>query len=335
MAQLGNDLGKLSINYATAMAVGSMRALGGSNPLVKYSVNRPYSSVLVFEGKRMVEQKLYEELNTIIPNMVKKHQDNERKKRDEKLKITKNVIINNGLASTGDLTQFTTSDGKLLSATDIYGRKEAAVGALFLAYTMDGNNTMSYFILGESEDKTGKTKTEQTPVTSKDMIVWDPAPQISVSSKKNVSVTPVVGRDNSRKELISNSDVTFNVSGKFVSRNPDVYPSSEVQRFIDIMRHHDIIRVQNMFFAQHNIKNIVITDYNLPNPTSLNEQPYSFSCIGVEPPEEGVVADTLSSALYEAEDSKLEGWYTKILSQYLLNQSGALTAQTIISGRSI
>lgn len=323
----------LTLNYGTAMAIGQLRALDGNNPLVKYNVNRPYSSVLTFEGKRLVEQQLYKTLNTILPNLVKQHQTNKRKERDQSIKETNKIIIQNGQISTGDTTQFTTSDNKLLSATDIYGRKGAAVGAIFLAYTTEGK-TIKYYALDEIETDDKKKKTVQEGVDSVDMVVWDPAPNVSLSSKKNVSVTPVVGRDYSRKELISNSDVTFNVSGKFVSRNPDVYPSAEVQRFIDIMRHQDIIRVQNLFFAQHNVKNIVITDYNLPTPSCLNEQPYSFSCIGVEPAEEGVIADTLSSALYEAKDSKLEGWYLKILKQYTLQQSGALAAQTIISTRS-
>ena len=329
MAKL-TDLTLLTLNYGTAMTIGQLRALDGNNPLVKYNVNRPYSSVLTFEGKRLVEQQLYKTLNTILPNLVKQHQTNKRKERDQSIKETNKIIIQNGQVSTGDTTQFTTSDGKLLSATDIYGRKGAAVGAIFLAYTTE-DKTIKYYTLGETDDK--KKKTVQEGVDSKDMVVWDPAPSVSLSSKKNVSVTPVVGRDYSRKELISNSDVTFNVSGKFVSRNPDVYPSAEVQRFIDIMRHQDIIRVQNLFFAQHNVKSIVITDYNLPTPSCLNEQPYSFSCIGVEPAEEGI-ADTLSSALYEAKDSELEGWYLKILKQYTLQQSGALATQTIISTRS-
>lgn len=327
---LGNQFNQLTINVASAAAGGVLRSLNGSNPLVKYNVVRPYASsffddshtsLLVFEGKRLIEQQLYETVNTIIPKMIKSKQKEIRMERDTELKETNEAIIENGHISTGDTTKFKTSDDKLLYATDIYGRSEAAVGAIFLAYTSD--TTIGYELYGETKN-----------VDSKDVVVWDPAPSVSANSKKNLQVTPVVGRDYSRKELISNSDVSFSVSGKFVSRNPDVYPTNEVKRFIDIMRHQDIIRVQNLSFSQHNVEYIVIQDYNLPTPTCLNEQPYSFTCIGVEPNDEKLTQDTLSAQFYTPKTSKLEGWYNNILSQYMLSQAGAVASQGIATASS-
>lgn len=328
-SQIVNEGALIRYNIAIATASGALRALHGDNPLVKYNVNRPYASYYAFIAKRLVEQQVYKKINTIIPDMIQKQQKAAREKRDTQLKDTNETIIKNGQLSTGDLTTFKTSDDQQLVATDIYGRKDAAVGALFIAYTSPDNKVWTYEWFDEETDPNGVMKTLAKDVLSKDVVVWDPAPNISINSKKNVNLTPVVGRDHSRKELISNGDVSFHISGKFVSRNPDVYPANEVKRFIDIMRHQDIIRVQNMFFAQHNIDHIVITDYNLPTPTCLNEQPYSFSCVGVEPSEEGLKQDTLVSQIYTQETSQLEGWYNNILVKYLINQMGALNAQTI------
>lgn len=127
----------------------------------------------------------------------------------------------------------------------------------------------------------------------------DLAPRISVGSKKNLVMTTVQGRDYTRKELVSGGDRTFNVSGHIVSNMMDEYPTNDVRKFINIMEYGGIVQVNNMIFGQYNIDRILILDYRLEVQECKNDQPYSFTCVAVEPDTDVVIkSDTIDIINY-------------------------------------
>lgn len=130
----------------------------------------------------------------------------------------------------------------------------------------------------------------------------DLAPKISVGSKKNLVKTTVQGRDYTRKELVSGGDRTFSVSGKIVSNIIDKYPTNDVRKFINIMEYGGIVQVNNMIFGQFNVDRIIIEDYRMEPTDCKNEQPYSFTCVAVEPDTDVMIeADTIDLINYHIE----------------------------------
>ena len=128
----------------------------------------------------------------------------------------------------------------------------------------------------------------------------DLAPRISVNSKKNLVMTTVQGRDYTRKELVSGGDRTFSVSGHIVSNMIDEYPTNDVRKFINIMEYGGIVQVNNMIFGQFNVDRILILDYRLETSDCKNDQPYSFTCVAVEPDTDVVIkSDTIDLINYK------------------------------------
>lgn len=145
--------------------------------------------------------------------------------------------------------------------------------------------------------------------------VWyDTTALVTVSSDKDLVLTRVTGRDYSRKELVSNGDVNFSVSGHITSGIPDVYPSNEVQKFRTMMEYKGILKVDNEVFDQWGVDKIVIKSFSLPpNEGNKSTQDYSFECVGIQPEKDAVVKqDTImlmDNALSAAtEANKGLGW---------------------------
>lgn len=113
----------------------------------------------------------------------------------------------------------------------------------------------------------------------------DLQPQVQISSKNNILLTTVQGRDYSRKELISGGDLEINISGKITSKYPEVYPESEVNKFIKIIRYKGVIDCDNTILRQFNISRLIILNYTFPSSEYRNIQPYTISCVAVEPSE--------------------------------------------------
>lgn len=147
-----------------------------------------------------------------------------------------------------------------------------------------------------------------TPViTAKmsDHLVWyDTTALINLSSDKDLVLTRVTGRDYSRKELISNGDLNFSVSGHICSNMPDIYPAKEVQKFRQIMQYKGIIKVNNEFLDQWGVKKIVIKSFSLPsNEGNKSVQDYSFEAVGLQPDKEAnVTEDTISIIDYSIQE---------------------------------
>lgn len=138
----------------------------------------------------------------------------------------------------------------------------------------------------------GNTKTENKEETiESDHLVWyDTTALININSDKNIITTRVQGRDYSRKELISNGDIKFQVSGQITSRIPDVYPTQEVKKFLNMMQHKGIIKINNQLLDQFGITHIVITDFSLSSKEGYKAvQQYTFSAIGLQPETELVI----------------------------------------------
>lgn len=171
------------------------------------------------------------------------------------------------------------------------------------------NNQAKYSIDGSV------TKREKT-ITINYLVWQDPSAIVSVNSSKNLLLTKVVGRDYSRKELISNGDIEIQVTGHMLSdfKNMDAYPSSRVKQFIQTMQYKGVIEVENTILKRLNITQMVIKDFNLPSSEgSISKQDYSFTAVGIQPTSEvEVTQDTLkiidTTVSSTTTDSKSNKW---------------------------
>lgn len=113
----------------------------------------------------------------------------------------------------------------------------------------------------------------------------DLGPQVQVSSKNNILLTQVQGRDYTRKEFISGGDMEITINGKITSKYPDVYPEAEVSKFIKLVQYKGVIECDNTVLRQFNISRLIVQGYTFPHTEYRNVQPYTLNCIAVEPSE--------------------------------------------------
>lgn len=133
-------------------------------------------------------------------------------------------------------------------------------------------------------------------VTTHSLVWYDTTALITINSEKNLISTKVQGRDYSRKELVSNGDINFTVSGQITSGLPDLYPVSEIEKFIRVMQYKGVVRVNNQVLDQFGITHIVITDFTItPKEGYKSLQQYTFRAIGLQPESEiEITEDTIS-----------------------------------------
>lgn len=217
------------------------------------------------------------------------------------------------------------------------------------AVDMRGGYCPTAFIMGIKLDqpipyktnnayKTGKNYTHRVDLEDRsvqynfsqiDTLVWfDCTALVSINSEKNIILTQVQGRDYTRKELVSNGDVKFSVSGRMCSNVAGVYPAEEVQKFIQIMNYKGIIRCNHLVLDQFGIDKFIITSWNLsPKQGFDNVQEYSFECVGIQPDRETVVdQDTIQILDYGIQTSSVRssGW-SKLFKEKLKNlKNGAI-----------
>lgn len=113
----------------------------------------------------------------------------------------------------------------------------------------------------------------------------DLQPVVQVSSKNNIVMTQVQGRDYSRKEYISGGDLEVSINGKMTSKYADVYPEAEVSKFLKLMQFKGVIDCDNTVLRQFNIDRLIVLNYSLSATDCRNIQPYTISCVAVEPSE--------------------------------------------------
>lgn len=113
----------------------------------------------------------------------------------------------------------------------------------------------------------------------------DLGPHVQVSSKNNILLTQVQGRDYTRKEFISGGDMEITINGKITSKYPDVYPEAEVSKFIKLVQYKGAIECDNTILRQFNITRLIIQGYSFQSTDCRNVQPYTLNCVAVEPSE--------------------------------------------------
>lgn len=113
----------------------------------------------------------------------------------------------------------------------------------------------------------------------------DLQPVVQVSSKNNVLLTTVQGRDYTRKELVSGGDLEISINGKITSKYPDVYPEAEVSKFLKLMQYRGVINCDNTILRQFKITRLIVLTYSLNPSDCRNVQPYTLTCVAVEPSE--------------------------------------------------
>ena len=181
------------------------------------------------------------------------------------------------------------------------------------------NNSQSILGLNTPE----KSDVVKNRFDTKTLVWYDTTALITINSDKNMVLTKVQGRDYSRKELVSNGDIKFSVTGQITSRLPEVYPTEEVKKFIKVMNYKGIVKTNNQILDQLGISHIVITDFSLsPRQGYKSVQPYSFSAIGLQPEKEIQIADdtVVFSAPKKAEAEKEDNKWKQLLD----NQINAL-----------
>lgn len=113
----------------------------------------------------------------------------------------------------------------------------------------------------------------------------DLQPVVQVSSKNNILLTTVQGRDYTRKELVSGGDLEISISGKITSKYPDVYPEAEVSKLLKLMQYRGVINCDNTILRQFKITRLIVLTYSLNPSDCRNVQPYTLTCVAVEPSE--------------------------------------------------
>lgn len=298
-----------------------------------YKNNRAYKSVAVHVVKQIAMQAIEGEVNNLFPRyqryLEKKNWKTVREQQDS---------LHVALINRGDTIDepYGKIDDKII-ARNKYGEKVDE--ALIIWYesteevdevveisktTLDGQDAIDakpYYDKTKpfaSKGITYNSKIEQTTFSTNKRFVIDLAPQVTVNSTKNLILTKVQGRDFTRKELISGGDLSFSVSGEFNSNYEGIYPSRDVQKFINIMQHNGVLFVNNLIFGQLNVTRILIQSYQLGHPSCKNTQPYSFTCVAVEPDEDVTIAnDTIDELNYTLSTSPAKGWEKFILNSKL------------------
>lgn len=177
------------------------------------------------------------------------------------------------------------------------------------------------------------------PITSDHLVWYDTTALINLSSDKNLILTQVSGRDYSRKELVSNGDLNFSVSGHITSKMPDIYPTSEVQKLRQILQYKGIIEINNEFLDQWGIKKIVIKSFSFPSSEgNKSTQDYSFEAVGIQPDTEAnVTEDTIKIIDYNiavnTDNSDSLAWKDILTSQ--LENLKAMSVDAVAQGTAL
>lgn len=320
----------LGLNMAVKVA--NYRKRNGQ--LVFYSP-RGYDSMVVYAAKRTMMQMAFATLNDLYPKYLRQ-MDRKRAKAayesNQGKELTK--IIENGQIAD---EKYTGDAGVTLK----YKGKPANEALLMWIKSENGSkvtlNVQTYWdkIKGLSNEAAAQSSSNESttvsvPAKDENSTFLDLGATIQAQSANNVILTKVVGRDWSRKELVSGGDVNFTVTGKIVSNYPDVYPYAEVSRFITLMQHKGVIQVFNLMFQQFNVSQILIKDFQMgQNEGFKNVQPYSFTCVGVEPDKEvAAVTDTIDATNVQVAKMKKKGW-EKVLLDKLKSAAANQAAQML------
>ena len=307
-------------NSAASMISGGLnwRIRKDTSPIV-YKNNR-YKSVLVHAAKQLLMSELEGEVNKLIPKFRKTYEKSLRETVLAQQSLNYEQLIanqNNQGEDWGSITA--TGTNYQIVAKDKYGTKVKE--ALMLYYDDEEQHMVTDTILNS------KNTYNTTTVCHIDL-----APEVSMNSSKNIVMTQVQGRDYTRKELVSGGDLEFTVDGSIVSDEMGVYPTEAVKKFIQIMEYNGILNIKFMMLEPFNVTRVIVKNYSLSAPTYKNIQPYSFSCVAVEPDEEvKVTKDTISTVNKQLYISPMNQWYSLILENKLASITANAVADTAAS----
>lgn len=177
----------------------------------------------------------------------------------------------------------------------------------------DGVSVSQENIISDQGTGMSRDKKMNNSFTSDTLVWYDPTALVTVQSQKNYILTKVNGRDYSRKELISNGDIEFSITGRINSNLPDVYPTNEIRKFIQIMQYKGLVKINSQIVDQYHIDKIFIKDYSLPQKEGYrNIQEYTINCVGSMPTEEvKVLNDTIvaiDTVIQEASEKAKSPW---------------------------
>lgn len=196
----------------------------------------------------------------------------EQKERDKYLQTESNTSLANKLGQYYQLIQEQQAVAETKNYTDrIVGRR--VQDYLELTVSPQGN----YY-----DNKEGKVKPNSTYGKAEFV---DLQPIVNVSTRNNIVLTTVQGRDYTRKEYISGGDFEITINGKITSKFPDIYPESEVSKFLHLMQYKGVVDCDNTILRQFNISQLIVLNYSLQQSNQRNIQPYQLSCVAVEPSE--------------------------------------------------
>lgn len=132
---------------------------------------------------------------------------------------------------------------------------------------------------------------------------------ISVQRAKNLIMTQVLGRDLTRKELFGKGDYTIRVSGKIVSQYRDVYPTADVQDFLEIMNTNDVVLCYSPFLFGFGISSMVIRNFHLQQQVGTrNIQNYTFEAVFEKSIDEMQIEENETKRINEKAIQETKGW---------------------------
>lgn len=103
---------------------------------------------------------------------------------------------------------------------------------------------------------------------------------IKLSETKNILMTKVEGRDLTRKEYISGGDYMITITGKIASPYPDVYPTEDVVKLRNILKHKDVIFCESPFLNIFEIPTLIVLSYDFPLRAGFsNVQEYTINAV--------------------------------------------------------
>lgn len=316
---------KFNAGKAAANAASSVSWAYTHSPAqeVIYRNNRAYKSVLVHVAKQLAMSEIEGQIN--YQRYLEKTL---RKTVLEQQKSNQVQLIRNRESQMKEWGRITADGGHTIIAKDKYGN--AVPESLMLFY--DGDTD----ILVEDVKIVGNKQVKDS-YTTKTICFIDINPDVAIQSSKNIVMTTVQGRDYTRKELVSGGDLNFTVTGEIVSNEEGVYPENDVKKFIQIMQYGGVVNVNHFQFKQFNVDKIIIKDFNMQNQEFKNIQPYTFTCVAVEPDEDVVVkSDTIAVINREIEVSPMSKWYKLILNnkyaEIVANAAASAVSSTVNAG---
>lgn len=314
---------------------------------IEYVSQSAYKSVLVHIAKQLAMSTLEGELNSLLPKYEKYARDKMINAMRVQQDANRKVLISNGKKSTEDFGFIICEGGHKLIAKTKYGTPVPE--ALILSFDdqekvhyedvlWDENSVESYTIKKKStleklwnpgnEIEHTAQNHKSDPFDTKTVFHIDLAPKVSMNSSKNVILTQVQGRDFTRKELVSGGDMTYTINGIIVSDSEGVYPTEAVKRFVKIMQYNGIVNVNFVTFGLLGVSRVIIKDFSLGAPEYKNIQPYSFTCVAVEPDDAITIqSDTIAAINKDLADSKWDTWYKAILD----NKLAQMAAKTVLN----